>query len=295
MHVIGVLGLGAQVVDVARILAIKEHHAQGGRVGGQGRIEHAVQRQLAATVLDAGVFALHAGFKAVHARLVEQVAHGATQGARSEQHALWAAQDFDAVEVPGQRVQHHTLALGRSQRHVFEVLAGGALLGATALVGGAGTDAADGDGVAGHVALVELHAGRELERVLLVARTAALKVTAVEHRDRAGHFALLLDALVGRDDDLLRAVLLRLARRPLLGRSRQRGQQAGSGQRGHQTGGAERETVQDRHGMCPRWAGGSKRCPTIDSGAANRVCPCTENLGDRHGLLPARISIAGEP
>lgn len=131
------------------------------------------------------------------------------------------AQDLDPLEVERRDVDNLDHAVRIGDRHVLEVQAGRRLHRAAACRAARRADAADRDGVVRRIALGDLHAGGQLERVLLVARAARLEVAALDHRDGSGDLALLFGALVGGDDDGLER--LRFARRGgVLGRDGRR-------------------------------------------------------------------------
>ena len=175
----------------------------------------------------AGQFLTEVAAGLVRVGLDRDVADGAAFGARAIEGALRATQHLDAVDVdqPGLRIA--LVAGDRDDGYFVDV-------GTNSGIAHGGADAADRDvvlpGAVGAVVVSsERHARHEAGDVLVAVDVQIGELLALDDADAHGYVLGVLEALVGRDDDLLqfrggvRAAELRVSGAGCRGADQQRG------------------------------------------------------------------------
>ena len=268
-------GVVVEVLGIAVAVEIAAGQPDAERVG-QGHVDKALD----AIVVVIAVFTLDAGMQTLEVGLGGDEVDDARGRVATEQRALRAAQDFDALEVEVIGLED----AGVEQRQVVDVDRGRRIAGhADAQV----ADAADGEDTAGEVALGERDVGQgqlKIGRIVDLLRGEGLRG---EGGDRDRHVLEALRRALGGDDDFIERIIPAGpgfgGRRRLTGVGRgalrvhrhggEQGEQRSSGQSGPRGSG-------QAHDFLPRKAQ-RRRC------IADRVRRCHMN---RSGPLCPRIA-----
>ena len=189
---------GPDIVDEAADIAINIDPAHGERVCHDRNIDHDLARTADVPMRGALDAALQMHPEILEIGLCRLVVHRAAERGRSEQRALWAAQDHDVVHVERVDVRRCD-GIGRiGKRHVIDEVAGGAL---PLVDAGCGGDTAEHHGrVAGRLR-IENDARRAGQVVGHILRAERFKLCARHRRHGAGNFANRFRPLFSSHDD----------------------------------------------------------------------------------------------
>ena len=94
-HLIG----ASDIVDIAALLVAIDDQTRGQLAFDDWHIDEGAARSAFVAALGEGIGTVKAGVVFLHVRLVGDVTHGAAHGAGAKQGALWASQNFDALQV----------------------------------------------------------------------------------------------------------------------------------------------------------------------------------------------------
>ncbi len=221
---IGVLHAGAEVVEIALLVAVEADRADRQRVADDRDVDHRVVALAEAVRVGQAEIDQRRHVEIVEVGALGQDAHRARQRSRSEQRALRSAQELDALDVEQIGVDHRGVA-DRRDRQLVDIDRDRALQVGVVAVGG---DAARGEVVEVLRRAVEHHARRLARHALEADDALGGQLLLAEGGDADRHVLDALGTPGGGDNDVAAAVV-GIGRRVLADQGRRRLLRRGGG------------------------------------------------------------------